>query len=73
MNNSVVALIERELSSAKHVLYYESSSDTSGMASITVTFAPGTDPELAQVDVQNRIKVIEPRPAPSRAAEWPER
>ncbi|AER31600.1 efflux RND transporter permease subunit [Pantoea ananatis] len=61
MNNSVVALIERELSSAKHVLYYESSSDTSGMASITVTFAPGTDPELAQVDVQNRIKVIEPR------------
>ncbi|WP_054687210.1 multidrug efflux RND transporter permease subunit [Pantoea stewartii] len=61
MNNSVITLIERELSSAKHVLYYESSSDTSGMASITVTFAPGTDPELAQVDVQNRIKVVEPR------------
>jgi len=61
MNNSVVALIERELSSVKHVLYYESSSDTSGMATITVTFAPGTDPELAQVDVQNRIKVVESR------------
>ncbi|MGD8204347.1 multidrug efflux RND transporter permease subunit [Pantoea sp. FN0305] len=61
MNNNVVALIERELSSVKNLLYFESSSDTSGMATITVTFTPGTDPELAQVDVQNRIKVVEPR------------
>lgn len=61
MNNNVVALIERELSSVKNLLYFESSSDTSGMATITVTFQPGTDPELAQVDVQNRIKIVEPR------------
>lgn len=61
MNDSVVGLIERELSSVKNLLYFESSSDTSGQATITVTFKPGTDPELAQVDVQNRIKTIEPR------------
>ncbi len=61
MNDAVVALIERELSGVKNLLYYESSTDTSGSASITVTFKPGTNPELAQVDVQNRLKSIEPR------------
>ncbi|EZP46586.1 Multidrug ACR family efflux system [Stenotrophomonas sp. RIT309] len=61
LNDAVVGLIERELSSVKHLLYFESSVDTSGEASITATFKPGTDPELAQVDVQNRIKAIEPR------------
>lgn len=61
MNDSVVGLIERELSSVKNLLYFESSVDTSGMATITATFQPGTDPELAQVDVQNRIKTAEPR------------
>ncbi|MCD9087238.1 multidrug efflux RND transporter permease subunit [Stenotrophomonas sp. SY1] len=61
LNDAVVGLIERELSSVKHLLYFESSVDTSGEASITATFVPGTDPEMAQVDVQNRIKAIEPR------------
>lgn len=61
MNDAVVSLIERELSGVKHLLYFESSVDTSGTAQITVTFKPGTDPELAQVDVQNRLKSIEPR------------
>ena len=61
LNDAVVGLIERELSSVKHLLYFESSVDASGEASITATFKPGTNPELAQVDVQNRIKAIEPR------------
>ncbi|WP_421575729.1 multidrug efflux RND transporter permease subunit [Stenotrophomonas maltophilia] len=61
MNDAVVGLIERELSGVKHLLYFSSSTDTSGESSITATFRPGTDPELAQVDVQNRIKAIEPR------------
>ena len=61
MNDSVLGLIERELSSVKNLLYYESSSDTSGSATITVSFKPGTSPELAQVDVQNRLKSIEAR------------
>ncbi|RIV82345.1 multidrug efflux RND transporter permease subunit [Aurantiacibacter xanthus] len=61
MNDNVVSLIERELSSVKNLLYFESSVDTSGEASVTATFKPGTDPELAQVDVQNRLKTVEPR------------
>jgi multidrug efflux pump len=61
LNDSVVTLVERELSGVKNLLYFESSVDTSGSAQITATFKPGTDPELAQVDVQNRIKSVEPR------------
>jgi multidrug efflux pump len=61
MNDSVVSLIERGLSGVKNMLYFESSSDTSGVAQIVVTFAPGTDPDLAQVDIQNRLRTIESR------------
>ncbi|QAY78905.1 multidrug efflux RND transporter permease subunit [Sphingosinicella sp. BN140058] len=61
MNDSVVVLIERELSSVKNLLYFEATTDSSGVASITATFRPGTDPDLAQVDVQNRLKTVEPR------------
>jgi multidrug efflux pump len=61
LNDSVVSLVERELSGAKNLLYFESSADTSGSATITATFRPGTDPEMAQVDVQNRLKTIETR------------
>ncbi|MDD3325840.1 MAG: multidrug efflux RND transporter permease subunit [Zoogloea sp.] len=61
MNDAVVGLIERELSSVRNLLYFESSTDTSGTAEIRATFKPGTSPEMAQVDVQNRIKAIEPR------------
>ncbi|ALN20384.1 efflux RND transporter permease subunit [Ectopseudomonas mendocina] len=61
LNDSVVSLVERELSGVKNLLHFESSVDTSGSAQITATFKPGTDPELAQVDVQNRIKAVESR------------
>ncbi|MDH0521334.1 efflux RND transporter permease subunit [Achromobacter xylosoxidans] len=61
INDSVTSLIEEELNGAKGLLYYESQSNGSGVAEITVTFEPGTDPDLAQVDVQNRIKRVESR------------
>jgi multidrug efflux pump len=56
VSDSVIRPIEKELASVKNVLYYESSVDSTGGANISVTFKPGTDPELAQVDVQNRLK-----------------
>lgn len=61
INDSVVSLIEREISGIKGLLYFNSSSDASGSASITVTFENGTDPEMAQVEIQNKISAIEPR------------
>ena len=42
-------------------LYFESTNNSNGTAEIVVTFEPGTDPDLAQVDVQNRLKKAEAR------------
>lgn len=60
VDESVVSLIEEELNGADHLLYFESQSSL-GSATITATFQPGTDPEMAQVDVQNRLKIVESR------------
>lgn len=61
LTDSVTSVIEEELNGAKNLLYFESTSNANGIAEITVTFQPGTDPELAQVDVQNRLKKAEAR------------
>lgn len=61
LTDSVTSIIEQELNGAKNLLYFESSSNANGIAEITVTFEPGTDPDLAQVDVQNRLKKAESR------------
>ena len=60
LDESVVSLIEQELNGTVGLLYFESQSSL-GSASITATFKPGTDPEMAQVDVQNRLKAVESR------------
>ncbi len=60
LDESVVSLIEQELNGADHLLYFESQSSL-GSATLKVSFAPGTNPDLAQVDVQNRLKVVESR------------
>ena len=60
VDESVVSLIEQELNGADNLLYFASQSSL-GSATITATFEPGTHPDLAQVDVQNRLKVVESR------------
>ncbi|MEE9101845.1 efflux RND transporter permease subunit [Pseudomonas nitroreducens] len=59
--DSVTSVIEEELNGAKGLLYFESTSNSNGTAEVMVTFQPGTNPELAQVDVQNRLKKAEAR------------
>lgn len=61
LNDSVIEPIEREISSVEDLLYFESSADTSGTAQITVTFKPGTDHQMAQVQVQNKVAAVESR------------
>ena len=61
LTDSVTNLIEEQLNGAKGLMYYESSGASNGMAEITATFLPGTDPDMAQVDVQNRISKAESR------------
>ncbi|MFW8565846.1 multidrug efflux RND transporter permease subunit [Orrella sp. 11846] len=58
VSESVTSIIENELNGAKGLLYYESVSDSNGSSQITATFVPGTDPDQAQVDVQNRVSNV---------------
>ena len=58
---SVTRVIEDELNGAANILNYESTSDTTGEIEIIVNFNPGTNIELASVDLQNRVKRIEQR------------
>ncbi|WP_010112934.1 multidrug efflux RND transporter permease subunit [Burkholderia oklahomensis] len=61
VDGDVGSIIEESLDGADGLLYYETSSDGHGNLEIDVTFATGADPDLALVDVQNRLKQIEPR------------
>ncbi|RQX79883.1 multidrug efflux RND transporter permease subunit [Burkholderia anthina] len=61
VDGAVGSIIEESLDGADGLQYYETSSDGHGNLEIDVTFAPGTDPDIALVDVNNRLKQVEPR------------
>jgi len=61
LEDSVLAVIEREMNGSPGLIYMESVAQADGTGTITVTFATGTDPDLAQVDVQNRLSRATPR------------
>tara|TARA_R110001592_G_C13177827_1_gene750496 strand:- start:193 stop:3309 length:3117 start_codon:yes stop_codon:yes gene_type:complete len=56
VQDTVVQVIEQSLTGIDNVKYINSNSDSSGNASITVTFNAGTDPDIAQVQVQNKMQ-----------------
>ncbi|KQW96888.1 acriflavine resistance protein B [Massilia sp. Root418] len=61
LDDAVTSVIEQEMNGADGLQYVESQSEANGSVTITVTFLPGTNPDLAAVDVQNRIKRVESR------------
>jgi multidrug efflux pump len=61
LEDSVLAVIEREMNGATGLAYMETTSQANGTGSITLSFEPGTDADMAQVDVQNRLARATPR------------
>jgi multidrug efflux pump len=61
IENSVTQILEQQLTGLDGLLYFNSTSSSRGQANITVTFAKGTDPDIAQVQVQNAIQTAVPR------------
>src|SRR5688572_15558203 len=61
LENSVTQVIEQQLTGIDGLLYFSSSSSSQGSATITATFDKGTDPDIAQVQVQNKVQQAVPR------------
>ena len=61
VSQAVSTPIEQELNGTPGMIYMESSSSNSGSLSISVTFDVGVDPDLAAVEIQNRVKLAESR------------
>jgi multidrug efflux pump len=61
MDESVLSIIEREMNGSPGLAYMESTSQANGTGQISISYEPGTDADLAQVDVQNRLSRAQPR------------
>ena len=61
LEDSVLSVIEREMNGAPGMAYMESVAQADGTGQITLSFEPGTNLDLAQVEVQNRLSRATPR------------
>ena len=61
VEDTVVQVIEQQMSGLDHLLYLASTSDDTGRATITLTFQAGTNPDIAQVQVQNKLQLAVPQ------------
>jgi multidrug efflux pump len=61
LEDSVLSIIEREMNGAPGLIYMESVAQANGSGSLTLTFETGTNADLAQVEVQNRLSRATPR------------
>jgi HAE1 family hydrophobic/amphiphilic exporter-1 len=57
VENSVTQIIEQKMTGFDKMLYLSASSDSSGSARVELTFAPGTDPDMAWSQVQNKLQL----------------
>jgi multidrug efflux pump len=61
LETSVTQVIEQQLTGIDGLLYFASTSSSQGSATINITFDKGTDPDIAQVQVQNKVQQAVPR------------
>ncbi len=62
VQNTVTQVIEQNMNGIDHLMYMSSNGDSTGTATITLTFESGTDPDIAQVQVQNKLALATPLP-----------
>lgn len=60
VENSVTQVIEQQLTGIDNLRYFKATSDSSGSVEISVTFEPEADPDIAQVQVQNKVQAALP-------------
>src|ERR1700749_3960765 len=60
VQNTVTQVIEQQMSGIDHLLYFGSESDKDGSMTITLYFEQGTNPDIAQVQVQNKLQLATP-------------
>ncbi len=60
VQDTVVQPIEQQMSGLDHLLYFSSESDKDGTLTLTLTFDQGTNPDIAQVQVQNKLQLAMP-------------
>src|ERR1700740_891439 len=60
VQSTVAQVIEQQLSGIDHLLYFGSESDADGSMTITLYFEQGTNPDIAQVQVQNKLQLATP-------------
>jgi hydrophobe/amphiphile efflux-1 (HAE1) family protein len=56
LENTTTQVIEQQMKGLDHLVYFSSTSDSSGTATVTMTFAQGTNPDTAQVQVENKLQ-----------------
>ena len=61
LEKTVTSVIEQQMTGIDNLLYFQSTSRSNGTVQITLTFDNGTDPDIAAVQVQNKVSVAEPR------------
>ncbi|MBH8565852.1 efflux RND transporter permease subunit [Nostoc sp. CENA67] len=61
VENTVTTILERQINGVEGLKYMTSSSSNNGNSTITVTFDPGRNKDIAAVDVQNRVSLAEPQ------------
>ena len=60
MESTVTQVIEQQLTGLDNLLYFSSTSNSNGGATITLSFATGTNPDIAEVQVQNKVALAQP-------------